>query len=110
MNSPCIEICVLEDPQILGHLQDALRRGVEVRAIVDRAGAAGARVVVQVSGDNVSARTRPSDDEPVVATLGRGTVATKLEESGDWTRIEMLDGRRVWVRADAVNLVEASGQ
>jgi cardiolipin synthase A/B len=31
-----IEICVLEDPQILEHLQAALRRGVQVSAIVDR--------------------------------------------------------------------------
>jgi phosphatidylserine/phosphatidylglycerophosphate/cardiolipin synthase-like enzyme len=31
-----IEICVLEDPQILEHIQAALRRGVAVRAIVDR--------------------------------------------------------------------------
>jgi cardiolipin synthase A/B len=30
-----IEICVLEDPQILQHLEAALRRGVEVRALVD---------------------------------------------------------------------------
>jgi phosphatidylserine/phosphatidylglycerophosphate/cardiolipin synthase-like enzyme len=31
-----IEICVLEDPRILAHLEAALRRGVRVRAIVDR--------------------------------------------------------------------------
>lgn len=31
-----IEICVLEDPQILQHLQAALSRGVRVRGIVDR--------------------------------------------------------------------------
>ena len=31
-----IEICVLEDPQILERLQAALRRGVRVRVIVDR--------------------------------------------------------------------------
>lgn len=31
-----IEICVLEDPQILQHLQAAIRRGVTVRVIVDR--------------------------------------------------------------------------
>lgn len=31
-----IEICVLEDPQILKHLQAALQRGVRVRVIVDR--------------------------------------------------------------------------
>ncbi|HEY3910127.1 MAG TPA: phospholipase D-like domain-containing protein [Stellaceae bacterium] len=30
-----IEICVLEDPRILAHVEAALRRGVEVRAIVD---------------------------------------------------------------------------
>lgn len=31
-----IEICVLEDPQILQHVQAALARGIMVRAIVDR--------------------------------------------------------------------------
>jgi cardiolipin synthase A/B len=31
-----IEICVLEDPQILQHIQAALSRGVKVRVIVDR--------------------------------------------------------------------------
>jgi cardiolipin synthase A/B len=31
-----IEICVLEDPQILQHLQAALLRGVRVRVVVDR--------------------------------------------------------------------------
>ena len=31
-----IEICVLEDPQILQHVQAALSRGVKVQAIVDR--------------------------------------------------------------------------
>jgi len=38
-----IEICVLEDPQILEHLQAALQRGVRVRVIVDNGkyGAAG---------------------------------------------------------------------
>ena len=31
-----VEICVLEDPAILRHVEAALRRGVQVRAIVDR--------------------------------------------------------------------------
>ena len=31
-----IEICVLEDPQVLDHLREALERGVKVRVIVDR--------------------------------------------------------------------------
>jgi len=57
---------------------------------------------VQVIADNVIARARPSDEEPIVATLGRGTQATPLEESGGWTRIELPDGRRVWVRSQVV--------
>jgi len=57
---------------------------------------------VQVIADNVIARARPSDEEPIVATLGRGTQATQLEESGGWTRIELPDGRRVWVQSQVV--------
>ena len=39
-----IEICVLEDPQILERLQAALRRGVRVRVIVDRRQVRGSRL------------------------------------------------------------------
>jgi SH3-like domain-containing protein len=60
-------------------------------------------VKVQVITDSAIARARPSDSEPVVATLSRGTEATRLEQSGEWTRIELPDGRRVWVRSAAVS-------
>ena len=59
---------------------------------------------MHVVADNVTARARPADDEPVVATLGRGTVGKKLSESGQWTRIELADGRRVWVLSTELSL------
>ncbi len=55
----------------------------------------------------VIARARPSDDQPIVATLGHGTQATQLEESGGWTRIDPR-GRRVWVRSQAVTPLRGS--
>ncbi len=58
---------------------------------------------VEVVSDSVTARARPGDDQPIVATLGRGTVGTRLEDSAEWTRIELRDGRRVWVRSAAVS-------
>ena len=61
---------------------------------------------VAVVADNTVARARPGDDQAVVATLGHGTVANGLEESGEWTRIELPDGRRVWVRSAGVAPVE----
>lgn len=54
---------------------------------------------VEVMAETVIARARPSEDEPIVATLVRGTVARPLEQSDEWTRIELFDGRRVWVRS-----------
>lgn len=45
-----IEICVLEDPQILEHIQAALERGVTVRAIVD----AGKYDSLQAERDNLA--------------------------------------------------------
>lgn len=63
---------------------------------------------VEVVADNVIARARPSENEAVVATLGRGTIATELEQSGDWTRIELPDGRRVWVPSTDLSGVRAT--
>jgi hypothetical protein len=54
---------------------------------------------VEVIEDGVVGRARPADDQPAVAVLARGTTGTPLEESGGWTRIELPDGRRVWVRS-----------
>lgn len=57
---------------------------------------------VEVTADNVPARARPDEQEPLVVTLPRGTVATRLEASAEWTRLQLNDGRRVWVRSDAL--------
>ncbi|MFI5366277.1 MAG: zf-HC2 domain-containing protein [Candidatus Binatia bacterium] len=53
---------------------------------------------VEVTADTV-ARARPDLNEPVVLQLTRGTHAHWLETSGEWSRIELTDGRRVWVQS-----------
>ncbi len=54
---------------------------------------------IEIVADDVAARTRPSRTEAVVAVLRRGTIARHLEASAGWVRIELSDGRRVWVEA-----------
>lgn len=56
---------------------------------------------VEVVTDTVG-YARPAAGEPIVATLPRGSVGRWLEVSGEWTRIELADGRRVWVATTAV--------
>jgi len=58
-------------------------------------------VVVEVTAATVG-RARPAVDEPIVLRLTRGTHAQWLEAAGDWTRIELADGRRVWVETRAL--------
>ncbi len=58
-------------------------------------------VTAEVTTDTVG-RPRPSADEPVLVELSRGTQARWLEAQGNWTRIELADGRRVWVPSAAV--------
>ena len=58
-------------------------------------------VTVEIATDTVG-RVRPSAAEPVVAPLARGTQARRLEASNGWTRIELADGRRVWVQTETV--------
>jgi hypothetical protein len=65
---------------------------------------------VEIIADGVIARARPGDDQPAVAALSRGTVAKRLEESGEWTRIELPDGRRVWVRSARVVLIHTESR
>lgn len=62
---------------------------------------------VEIIADQVPGRARPGDGEPIVATLSRGTVAIRLEESAGWTRLQLADGRRVWVRSADVSRLEA---
>jgi anti-sigma factor RsiW len=65
---------------------------------------------VAVLADGVVAQARPGDDQAAVVTLKRGTVASRLEESNAWTRIQLADGRRVWVRSTQVALTDATPQ
>lgn len=60
---------------------------------------------IEVIADNAPARARPGNNEAIVLQLPRGTVATRLEESGKWSRIQLADGRRVWVESAAVKQV-----
>jgi len=63
---------------------------------------------VAIVADDVVARARPGNDQAAVVTLERGTVASHLEESNDWTRIQLADGRRVWVRSTQVARIDAT--
>ena len=63
---------------------------------------------VVVMADGVVARARPGDDQAAVVTLERGTVASRLEEANEWARIQLADGRRVWVRSTQVARSDAT--
>lgn len=65
---------------------------------------------VAVLADDVVAQARPGNDQALVVTLKRGTVASRLEESNEWTRIQLADGRRVWVHSTQVALIDATPQ
>jgi anti-sigma factor RsiW len=68
-------------------------------------GRSGERVeMVEITADTPG-RARPAFDEPVVLRVARGTQARWLEASGEWTRIELADGRRVWVETTTVRQV-----
>jgi anti-sigma factor RsiW len=57
--------------------------------------------MVEMTADT-DGHARPALDEPVVVRVARGTQARWLEASGEWTRIELADGRRVWVETTMV--------
>ena len=63
---------------------------------------------VAVLADDVVAQARPGDDQAAITALKRGTVASRLEESNEWTRIQLADGRRVWVRSTQVAPIDAT--
>jgi hypothetical protein len=66
---------------------------------------AGHIVTVEVTTDTAG-HARPAVSEPVVVPLPRGTRARFLETAGDWTRLELTDGRRVWVQKQAIAEVQ----
>ena len=63
---------------------------------------------VAVMADDVVAQARPGDDQAAITALKRGTVASRLEETNEWTRIQLADGRRVWVRSTQVAPIDAT--
>jgi anti-sigma factor RsiW len=71
--------------------------------------AVGASKQLRVLEDSVTARARPGDNQTAVATLVRGSTGRFLQTERDWTRIELPDGRRVWVRSTEVELVAEGG-
>src|SRR5262249_48951924 len=82
-----------------------------LQPLAPNAGSVGFRGVppaqeLAVGADAVG-RAHPDDEEPIVATLSRGTIVTRLEASGEWTRVQLADGRRVWVRT--VQLTSVAG-
>ena len=64
---------------------------------------------LEVRTEGSPARARPGDDEPILATLSRGTIVTRLDESGEWTRVQLADGRRVWVRTVQLATITGGG-
>jgi len=66
-----------------------------------RARSAEQVALVEVTADTPG-HARPSADEPVVLQLARGTRGRRLETAGMWTRIELADGRRVWLQSTMV--------
>jgi anti-sigma factor RsiW len=63
-----------------------------------------------ISADAVAGRAHPGDDQPIVVTLQRGMMVQRLEQSGDWTRVELADGRRVWVHATQLAQRDPGGE
>ena len=60
---------------------------------------AAPRERVEVISATAAGRPRPGDSEPILVILERGTVGVQLEAVRDWTRVELADGRRVWVES-----------
>ena len=65
--------------------------------VVVRGGTAA--VQIEITNQSIEGRARPHAHEPVVAVLAHGHVVTRLREANGWTRVELEDGRRVWLRS-----------
>ncbi len=74
----------------------------------DRVRGAERVAAVEITADTAS-YARPALDEPIVVQLARGTRARWLEAEGEWTRIELEDGRRVWVPRQSVTAAPEEG-
>ena len=55
-----------------------------------------------VDGEGVRLRARPSATGASVTMLFRGQEVTRLSQSGNWTQVEILDGRTGWLSSQYV--------
>ena len=55
-----------------------------------------------VVGEGVRMRARPSTAGASVTMLFRGQQVTRLSQSGNWTQVELLDGRTGWLSSQYV--------
>lgn len=75
--------------------------GDELRQARDVAALPVVELVRETTG-----HARPDAAEPIVAQLAAGTKAQRVEGNEQWTRLELDDGRRVWVRSDTIGKTE----
>ncbi|MGE0698524.1 MAG: caspase family protein [Hyphomicrobiaceae bacterium] len=62
------------------------------------------------SGDNFLAlRGRPGPDGPRIATMGPDTLLQILESSGDWRRVQLLDGSTGWAHGNWIRCCRTVG-
>jgi tetratricopeptide (TPR) repeat protein len=53
----------------------------------------------------IELRVAPGEDAPVEATLHAGLTLRSLDQFGEWTKVELLDGRQGWLHSDEVAAV-----
>jgi len=70
-------------------------------AAADRSSEPSARVIA----DRLNVRSGPGTENAVVATAVRGDIVTVLEESDDWLRVRLPDGKRGWISARFVEIL-----
>ena len=61
---------------------------------------AAPKTEVEVVADDTPGRAEPDDNAPIIVMLGRGVTVKRLDDVGQWVRVELPNGHRVWVRSD----------
>ena len=52
-----------------------------------------------------SVKSSPGEAGKSIFVLHEGTKVYLLDELGDWTRIELSDGRQGWIAAESINKI-----
>jgi uncharacterized protein YgiM (DUF1202 family) len=52
-----------------------------------------------------SVRSSPGEAGKSIFVLHEGTKVSLLDELGDWTRIELSDGRQGWIAAESISKI-----